>query len=154
MNFPDFMIHFRLCEFRLINFIMTIFSIAYQVHHNIFFKLLSIGYTKLHYSVNVFNVFRIDMNNGSIKRFCDIRAVFWWTRVNWPCCISYLVVSYEMYCPFNLEFWHLTQTKCLINYSLSRNCWISMNLNIQNLLFFIVNLFWPGFSHWYWVLGF
>lgn len=56
MLFSDLLIHFGLGELRLIDFVVSIFSVTNQIYQNVFFEFLLVLHTKVHYSVNVFNV--------------------------------------------------------------------------------------------------
>jgi hypothetical protein len=56
MFLSDFVVHFWLSELWFVDLIVSILSVADQVNQNVSFPLLFVVNTKVHHSVNVFDI--------------------------------------------------------------------------------------------------
>ena len=56
MFLSDFVVHFWLSELWFVYLIVSILSVADQVNQNVSFPLLFVVNTKVHHSVNVFDI--------------------------------------------------------------------------------------------------
>lgn len=56
MHFPNLVIHFRLCELRLVHFVMAVLSIADQIDKDVLLEFLPVLDTQFDYSVHFLNV--------------------------------------------------------------------------------------------------
>ena len=105
MLFSDSLVHFRLCELWLINFIMPVLPVTYKVDDYVLFVGFSVLYTEVHHFMHILNVIRVYMDNWDVKCLCDICAVFWASRIDWSCCVAYLVVCDKVYRTVDVKLW-------------------------------------------------
>ena len=153
MFLSDFVVHFWLSELWFVYLIVSILSVADQVNQNVSFPLLFVVNTKVHHSVNVFDILWVNMDYWSIKGLCNITAVFWASRVDWFRCITQLVVGDDVNSSSDVKFRHFSQNKRFINDSLTTDCRVTMDLNVQDFIESVIMLFRSDLSHRYWILG-
>lgn len=74
-HFVDNFVHKRLGEGRLIKLVVTEFPISNQVDDDITAKLLSELGSEFKSALDIFHAISVDMENGRVDSFCDIRRV-------------------------------------------------------------------------------
>jgi hypothetical protein len=66
---------YRLGEGRLIQFIMSKFSVTYNINYNIRFKLLSIFNSQFHNKINFFRMISINVENRGFNNFSNFSTM-------------------------------------------------------------------------------
>ena len=153
MSLSDLLVHFGLSELWFINLIVSILSVTDQVNQNVSFPLFLIVNTKVHHSVNVFNILWVHVNDWSFKGLCDITAVLRTSWVDRSRCVTQLVVGDDVNGSSNVEFRYFSQDEGLVNNSLTTDSGVTVYLNIQDFIETMIMLFRSSLSHWYRILG-
>ena len=153
MSLSYLLVHFWLSKLWFINLIVSILSVTDQVNQNVSFPLFLIVNTKVHHSVNVFNILWVHVNNWSVKGLCDITAVLRTSWVDRSRCVTQLVVGDDVNGSSNVEFRYFSQNKRLINNSLTTDSGVTVDLNVQDFVRSMIMLFRSGLSHGHRVLG-
>lgn len=94
--FLNFFINFRLGEGRLILFIVTVPSIAYNIDEDIFVKLLSVGDCDFHALIEDVGDISVDVDDWGIDCFGHFGAVEGRTTLFGDCCKTDLVIVDDM----------------------------------------------------------
>lgn len=97
----DLAIHYRLCESRLIHFVVTVFTESNHVHEDILPKLLPVSNQKLRNSDHRFRVMSIHTDNRSLERLHYIGGVRETTAIFRVCRKTNLVICDNVDAPSN-----------------------------------------------------
>lgn len=97
MMFPNLVIHLRLCELWLINFVVPIFPVADDIDENIFFEVRVVINCQTNRSVYVFDVLAVYMDDWDVVSLKKISSVFRWAGIDRFSCIANLIICDYMY---------------------------------------------------------
>lgn len=81
-----YLIHGRLCEWRLVNFIVSKSAVANNVHNTVCLEFVTPLCCKLASMYNSLYIVTIDMEDWCIKCLGNISAVWWRSAWFWICC--------------------------------------------------------------------
>lgn len=125
-------VHFRLCESRLINLIMPVFSESNHVKHNVLTICLPVFDCDLTTSQQRINIKLINMNHWYFKSITNSTCISTRSWVFTGCSEPNIIVCNEMNRAPNIIIRKLAQAKSFISSSLANDRWISMPLYIQH----------------------
>lgn len=126
----------------LILLVMAISPISNNIDKYILFEFLTISNCKFNNPIDKFWLICVDMNDGSLNRFCNVCAVKACSSFSRSSCETDLIVCYNMNGSIDIVMIQITHLKALENYTLTCNSSVSMNQNTQNIflrLFSILN---------------
>ena len=132
----DFGVHQRLGEHRLVQLIMAMLPVAYDIHDHILFELVSELHGQLDTLVHLFGTVGVDMEDGGAYGLGDFGAVESGPGLPGSGGESYLVVGDDVDGAFGLIVDQVLHLQCLVDHALAREGRVSVDHHSQNLRVF------------------
>mmetsp|Transcript_33529 Transcript_33529/g.96260 ORF Transcript_33529/g.96260 Transcript_33529/m.96260 type:complete len:338 (-) Transcript_33529:360-1373(-) len=129
----DLFVQFRLRESRLIQFVVSIATVANHINNNVFAPLVSPFHSCFQGSRDSQWIISITVEDRTSKCLSDITAVRGRSRIDRVCSESNLVVDDNVDGATNVKVGNLSQLHCLVYNTLSSNGSISVKQNGNNI---------------------
>jgi len=126
-------IHKRLSKGRLVELIVTEFSVSNKVNNNITLILLTVLSSKFKCSLNIFHTISIDVENWCINTFCNISSVYSWSTFTWWGCETNLIINNNVNRSSYIIILKRLHLQLFKHNTLSRKCCVTMDYYWNNL---------------------
>jgi hypothetical protein len=136
-----------LSKLRFVYFVVSVFSIADEINQHIFLVFLLIFHCKLNRFVHILDIFSIDVEDGGLIGFEEVRCIFGRSRVNGTGSVADLVVGDDVDGAIDVEVRSFSEAEGFADDPLGAYSCVSMDLDIQDLIVAIELLLGMGFPH-------
>ena len=126
-------IHKGLSKGRLVEFIVTKFSVSNKVNNYVTLILLTVLSCKFKCSLNIFHAISIDMENRCINTFSDISGVNSWSTFTWWGCETNLIINNDVNGSSYIIILKRLHLQLFKHNTLSCKCCITMHYYWNNL---------------------